>query len=305
MFRKLAGAALAAFVAVQPVHAEEERSLLGFGYLLVNDTFGDSYDRWRTGSAVASLAVGSDWTGQAPSELGDLWEVRFGGEIIAPISLGRQRSWDRHYASSAFLGAHTHIQRGGLEASIGADVVAIGPMTNLDEIQAWIHRNADVQLPSQAVLDAQIQNTWRLRGVVEVGNTVSLGNAFSLRPFAEVRAGDETLARVGFDATLGGFGQGELLARDSVTGHRYSVIRNQQPGWSVVVGADAAQVVNSVYLPEVNGLERTDVRARARAGVHWRGKRHSVFYGVSWLGKEFKAQTEGQVVGAINFTYQF
>lgn len=283
----------------------EERSFLGGGYLMVNDTFGDGKDRWRTGSAVASFAWGPEWDGAAPSEFGALLELRAGGEIMSPSSLTRQRSWDRRYASSVFLGLHTHMEHDGIETSLGAAVVAIGPMTNLDEIQSAIHRNADVPIPSAEVLSNQIQDTWRLRGVAEVGKTLSLGSSLSLRPFAELRMGDEGLARVGFDATLGSFGDGRLLARDSVTGHRYAVAGAQQPGWSMVVGADVAHVVSSVYLPEENGLVREDARLRARAGLHWNGKRSALFYGITWLGEEFEAQPESQLVGAINFTFWF
>ncbi len=284
---------------------ESGRDFLGAGYLLVNDAFGDEYDRWRTGSAVASLAFGPSWEGQAPASLGDLLELRVSGEILAPSSIRHQRSWDRRYATAVSLGLHSHIQRGGLEAIVGADLVAIGPMTNLDEIQSYFHRKVSFPLPSEEVLSQQIQNTWRLRGVVEVGTTLDWGSLVQMRPFAELRTGDEALARAGFDLTLGNFGQGELLVRDSVTGHRFNVVRNQQPGWSFVVGADAAVVASSVYLPEVNGLEREDVRVRARAGVHWRGEKHHLFYGVSWLGKEFEAQPETQLVGAVSLTYQF
>ncbi|MBO9478836.1 DUF2219 family protein [Shimia sp. R11_0] len=304
MFKKLVGAVLAGVLAVQAAQAEE-RSVLGAGYLLVNDTLGDGYDRWRTGSAVFSLAYGPEWDGAAPETLGSLLEFRLGGEIIAPMSLRTQRSWDRRYASSVAFGVHNHIQRGWLEASLGAAVVAIGPQTNLDEIQGFIHRNAEAPLPSQQVLDAQIPNAWRLRGVAEFGTTVDFGDSARLRPFVELRGGDETLARVGFDFTLGSYGRADLLARDSVTGHRYSVVRAQTPGVSLIVGADAAKVADSIYLPEVGGLERTDVRTRMRAGVNWTGKKHSIFYGVSWLGKEFEAQPEEQLIGAINFTYRF
>ena len=35
-----------------------ERTRLGYGRLITNDTFGDTYDRWRTGSLAASRVWG-------------------------------------------------------------------------------------------------------------------------------------------------------------------------------------------------------------------------------------------------------
>jgi hypothetical protein len=61
----------------------------------------------------------------------------------------------------------------------------------------------------------------------------------------------------------------------------------------VVIGADVTRVVDSIYLPKALGYELTQVRA----GVHYGADPWDVFYGFAWLGEEFDAQTEGQVVG--------
>lgn len=50
-------------------------------------------------------------------------------------------------------------------------------------------------------------------------------------------------------------------------------------------------------------LETT--RIRTRAGVHWQGKSHSVFYGLTYLGKEFDEQDEGQIVGSVALRRRF
>ena len=49
----------------------------------------------------------------------------------------------------------------------------------------------------------------------------------------------------------------------------------------------------------------TDLRTRLRAGLHWQGKKHHLFYGVTYLSEEFEMQYEGQVVGAIRLDFRF
>jgi hypothetical protein len=39
--------------------------------------------------------------------------------------------------------------------------------------------------------------------------------------------------------------------------------------------------------------------------VHWQGKKASAFYGLSYLGREFEEQPQGQVVGALNLNLKF
>ena len=124
-------------------------------------------------------------------------------------------------------------------------------------------------------------------------------------PFAEARAGDESLIRFGADLTIGRFGDGELLMRESVTGHRYRSVRDPIPGVSFIVGADMAKVFSSTYLPEDRGYSLTDTRDRVRAGFHWQGEESSVFYGATWLGREFQGQTDSQIVGSVRLQFQF
>ncbi|MBO9409033.1 DUF2219 family protein [Shimia sp. R9_1] len=283
----------------------EGRSYLGFGNLLVNDAIGDGYDRWRTGSYGTSRIWGYGWDGALPEAAGNILELRLGGEVIAPRTLVNPSTSDRPFAGMLSAGVHTHFQRSGTEFALGGDLVAIGPMTHLDELQNAIHDLINVSQSSPEVRAAQIPNTWRLRGVAEVGREVQMGGQSRLRPFVEARAGDESLVRAGFDLTIGKFGEGELLVRDWVTGHRYRTIRNHQPGWSFVAGADVAHVFDSVFLPEDRGIALEEMRSRVRAGVHWRGQKHHVFYGLTWLSEEFEAQDEAQVVGAIKLDFKF
>lgn len=76
-------------------------------------------------------------------------------------------------------------------------------------------------------------------------------------------------------------------------------------GFTFLLGADIAHVSDSIYLPEERGFTLTDTRDRLRAGMHWQGEKASAFYGVTYLGEEFDAQTDGQVVGSIRINLSF
>ena len=190
--------------------------------------------------------------------------------------------------------------------AIGADLVLTGSGTGLGSLQRELHDLLDVNAPSDATLDSQIGGGFRPTLVAEMAREIALSENVSLRPFIERRAGAETLVRAGIDLTFGRIGQGELLVRENATGHRYRVIQNgDHGGFTFVVGADLTQTVESIYLPEDRGYDLTAIRERLRAGVHWQGDRASAFYGLAYLGEEFKARNEGQLVGSVRINFKF
>lgn len=288
-----------------PFDGSAKRRSLGYGRLTTNDAIGDGQDRWRTGSVTMSRAFGYEWTGVAPSRLFELLETRAQGQIIAPDNLTRVDLRDRPYAGALALGVHTHSYNRGLEFALGADLVIIGPQTNLDDLHSALHSLLGKPEPSAGVLALQIADTIRPTAVAEVGRTYSFGDALDVRPFAEARAGDETLVRIGADLTFGSVGRGELQARESITGQRYRVIYRSDPGYSLTIGGDFAYVSDSVYLPENRGYQLTDRRDRVRAGINWQGQNASAFYGLTYLGREFEGQAEGQVAGSVRLKLRF
>ena len=283
----------------------EGREKLGYGLLLTNDTLGDFKDRWQTGSITASRAWGPSWQGQAPSQPGALLELRSHGRAITPNNLVYVDPDDRRYAGIVSLGLHTHFQRGSVEYALGGDLVFTGPQTPVDEVQTAMHDLMGIHPPSLSVRSNQIENGVYPTLVGEVGRDYTLGNSARVRPFAEMRIGDETLGRVGVDVTFGEFGLGGLLVRDPVTGHRYEVINDTSDGFSFLLGADLTQMDSSVYLPEGNGPEMEETRSRVRVGGNYQRGNLSLFYGTSWLSEEFKGQSEGQFVGATQLRFSF
>ena len=285
----------------------EGRTKIGYGRITTNDIIGDGRDRWRTGSVASSRVWGYGWNGTLPSQPGDILELRFLGQIIAPDRLDRLRPADRPYAGALSVGLHTHFQKSSVEWSVGADLVAIGPQTGLDDFQDMIHGIVGAPRLFSGMQAAQIPDTFRPTIVAEAGRDFVLPNGLRLRPFAEARAGDESLLRVGADIVIGGQLEDTLLVRDPVSGQRYKAVRTDDDlgGATFVLGADIAHVAHSVYLPEDRGYTLTDTRQRLRAGLHWSGLNAGYFYGVTWLGREFTAQKEGQFVGTVKIDLRF
>ena len=283
-----------------------ERERLGYGRLITNDLIGDGRDRWRTGSAASSRVWGPAWNGSLPGRFGDIIELRFNAEILAPENVTIPAAGDRPYAGAISVGLHTHYMVNQTEISVGGDLVFTGPQTGLNDFQSLIHDTIGGNDVSSGTRATQIGDDINPTLVLEFGRTVQMGQSARIRPFLEGRAGIETLLRVGADFTLGQVGQGELLVRDPVTGYRYRTIRNSIPGFSLVVGGDIAYVSDSEFLPSNQGFKLTDARSRARAGVHWQTKQgHRFFYGLTWMDKEFKGQRDSQIVGSLRLNVEF
>lgn len=276
---------------------------MGWGRLFTNDYLGDNEDRWRTGAYVVSKVTGFGWNGTRPQLAGDIIEYRFRSDIIGPDNITSPAPGDRRYVGGLSFGVHTYFQRQGTEIGLGADMVVTGPQTGVGSFQREMHKVFGAPVP--AVLDSQIGNGFHPTASVELGRPYQITPNINVRPFIEVRAGAETLVRVGGDVMIGRLGQDELMLRDVATGQRIRSTRGAENGFAFVMGGDIARVEHSVYLPNYNGYELTDSRQRLRAGVHWQGEKSSVFYGLTWLGREFEAQPEAQVVGSVRLQIRF
>jgi len=304
MIRFLAAICVAVMVMPQGVQAQQ-RERIGYGRLINNDFIVNGQDRWRTGSVQSSRVWGRGWYGALPTQPGDILELRFGAEIIAPDDLATPAPGDRPYAAALRAGLHTHFERNGLEIALGADLVVTGPQTRLDRLQGSFHDLVGVEKASAATRAAQVGNAIHPTLVAEAGREIDLSATARMRPFLEARAGVETLVRAGVDFTIGEVGRGELMMRDATTGQRYRSIAGNFKGFAFVMGGDIASVADSEFLPASSGVEVRDMRSRLRAGVHWQGNQMAAFYGVTWLGKEFRGQDEGQFVGSIRLDLNF
>ena len=305
-FTVLASLILAALPLIASPALAEGRNKLGYGRLVTNDLIGDGHDRWRSGSVASSRVWGPEWDGALPGGFGQLLELRLGMQIIAPQDLTLPAPGDRPYAGALSVGLHTHFATYGSELAIGGDLVFTGPQTRLDDVQRFLHDALGGQKLSGQMRARQIGNDIHPVAVAELGRSLHLGDAVTLRPFAEARAGLETMARVGADLELGHLGQGALMVRDPVTGQRYRTVQNDLFGYAFVLGADTAYVDSSALLPASRGYRLSDARNRVRAGMHWKSPAgHHAFYGLTWLDREFKGQSEGQFVGSVRLHVEF
>ncbi len=282
----------------------EDRVVLGWGRLFDNDGLAEQADRWRTGSYTASLVTGPIWQGVAPSTFGSILEYRFRGEIIAPEDLDDPAPWDRRYAGALSFGLHSHVQRDWAEMSAGLDLVVTGPQTGLSSFQRDVHRALGMDIPSPQT--NQIPNGIHPTFLGELAHRFDLAPTVVLRPFTEVQAGAETYIRVGADIQLGHYWDRALLMRDSPTGQLIrGPVLGEQGGLTFMLGGDYARVFDSVYLPSDASPELDANRMRLRGGLYYRAENWGVFYGVTWLSREFVGQPEGQAVGSVRIDMKF
>lgn len=289
-------------LAAAPAAQSQDRVTLGFGRLFNNDAIGDGEDRWQSGSYTLSLVRGRSWNGALPDRPGVILEYRLRADIIAPSNLENPGPDDRRYAGTLAIGVHTYFDHAGFDVRAGVDLVAIGPMTGVGQFQEAVHDVFGLSDPDRS---NQIGNRLRPTASVEVARTMDVG-PLRLRPFAEAQAGAETLLRAGADVTFGPFGRGGLMLRDTTTGQLYPGIRDDgADGISLVLGADVAHVFSSVYLPDGGQVDLDDTRTRLRGGINMNLGASEVFYGVTWLSREFEGQPEGQFVGSLRLSLRF
>lgn len=307
MVRRLILSALVALTASGAL--AEGRVGLGWGRIFTNDQMGDGEDRWRSGSYTLSLVRGPSGSrfgaaGFAALGFGEVFELRGHAEVIAPANLTAITPADRRYAGLMSVGANTHFGWQGAEVVLGGELAMTGSDTGIGAFHDWFHGLLGMVPPSAAVLDAQIGSNVYPGLNAEIGRSFAVG-AVQARPFAEARAGAETLVRIGADVTIGDLGRDDLMLRDVTTGQRYRGVEgSRDTGLSLTLGGDLAQVLDSALLPP-GGVQAEDQRYRLRAGLHWQGNRTGLFYGVSYLSPEFTSQPEGQLVGALSLNLRF
>lgn len=283
-----------------------EKFTFGTGRLFTNDYLGDGKDRWRSGAYVISkMRASEEWDGAFPEEIGAMVEWRLRTDILAPSNIVNPNTPDRRYAGTLTFGLHTYFDRQSIDYNFGLDLVAVGPSTGVSSFQNTAHRVLGAPKISDEVLDMQIGNKIMPTISGAASQRIRFGDSESVRPFAEFRIGDENFARIGADFIFGKVGQNDLWLRDVGTGQPYRATFERAYGVSFLVGGDIAFVESSQYLSSQDGITLNKNRMRARAGVQWQAESLSVFYGLTYLGKEFDEQNEGQLVGSVALRRRF
>jgi len=298
----VAGLLAALLAAAEPAMAQD-RVPLGWGRLFNNDALADQGDRWRSGSYTISRFMGPDWTGAPPAAFGSILEYRFSGEIISPDNVSEPDPSDRPYVGGLSAGVHTHWSTDAAQWRAGIDLVAVGEQTGVVGFQEWVHGWSGLGSGNLDVI--QVPNRVYPTASGEAALPYRMGGATVLRPFVEVQAGVESYARIGADLLIGPYWDDSLLSRDSSTGQLVrGIAGNRNPGLSAILGGDYAYVFDSAYLPQ-GGPSVEPNRTRLRAGAYMQWEKVGLFYGVTWLGKEFEGQPETQLVGSLRIDILF
>jgi len=293
---------IAAMLLVAGSVSAQQREWLGHSRMFTNDYIGDGADRWRTGSYGVSFVRGDSWNGENPDRFGELIEFRVRSEIIAPADLSNPvLGTDRPYVGVLQAGAFSHMKAGDADMTVGLDLVITGPQTGLGAFQNWVHTG--LGMAPLAVLGSQIGNAVYPTLSGEISREYDLGGSgnykVAVRPFVEAQAGVETFLRVGGDIALGNIRRGDLMLRDPTTGQRGTAIKGDRArGHTFVIGGDVALMQSSRLLPGGSGYTLVPLRKRIRAGVYKEYEKGSVFYGLTWLGREFTNQPQNQIVGS-------
>lgn len=282
-----------------------DKYTVGTARLFTNDFLGDGHDRWRSGGyGVSMMRSEQEWKGSLPYDFGAMVEYRFRTDILAPANLVTGGVDGRRYAGTLTFGMHSYFNRNAVDYNLGVDLVAVGPSTGVGRFHKVAHRLVGAPTPD-VVLDNQMKDAIMPTLSGAVSRQFLLGDNVSVRPFAGFRVGDETFARIGADFIFGAIGQSDLWVRDVTTGHLVRAVFASEKGTSFVLGGDVAWVEDSRYIPASDGISLTQTRVRARAGVLWQGKKNSIFYGLTYLGKEFDEQPSGQIVGSVALRRRF
>jgi hypothetical protein len=299
-------AALCLVLAAFGAHAQNSAfSYLGWSNVTTNDATGDGQDRWQSFSTSTSFLFGPAGTRNVPSGFGTLLEARIGTQIVTPANTLTPAPGDRPAAGALRAGLFTHFARGGWDFSLGAGVEATGPATRVLALQDRFHATLGFDRLAPGVIAGQVGNRLRPMAHAEAAYAFLIDDSMILRPFATAHVGLETYARAGFDLLIGPGYRNGVIARDYVSGQPYQVLeRVNEPGISVLFGADAARVFSSGFLPSP-GYTLTPLRTRLRGGVLLEERLFSAFYGVTYLGPEFTAQPSGQLVGTMQFRISF
>lgn len=273
----------------------------GFSFNTANDSIGEGKDRWQSSVLQGNLYFGPKGAAPETAGLFEFYEIRLRSQIMTPENLEAPQPGDRPFAGVLSVGLLTHGFVDDYGVTLGSEIAVVGPQTGTFRFQRWLHDQFGFARPNTS--GNEIEDGVHGGVFAEVGRT--FGDELQVRPFVEIRAGIETLARAGIDFTWGDLGRDDILVREQVTGQRVpGLLGPDTTGFSFMAGFDVAHVERSIYLPANRGLE-LEPRGRIRLGVNRMSENWSLFYGLTYLTPEFEAQPEGQFLGAAQIRYRF
>ena len=343
VFHRGLRAALVAIAAATPVQAHAGEIEAGWDWLATtneiqtegvfwNDRYGDGKDRWKTGGITQSYVfpehIFSDgnWFAGRASGL----ELNLRALVITPddTSFAGVNSNDRPFAQYAAIGLYLRsITRPGAltpvvavqeEDRIGIEVGWQGDPLPLFDIQNSLHgvtgTNGNVGNLSNVIeggllVNLEARRTWRFH---TDGFGHGAGRDLEFAPFVQTSLGmRENSLRAGGDFFIGSALEGRTWGSDLATGAVMAGASMPRQGfnWTVFFGGDVGYIASDAFLDGGFGenapsVPRRDIVARARTGLLLEYDRFGLGFSLNWLGREFRGQPDGQMVGAIQMKYR-
>jgi hypothetical protein len=343
VFHNSLRAALVAFAVASPVYtlaAEPAGDMVaGWNWLATtneiqtegmfwNDRYGDGKDRWKTGGITQSYVfpehIFSDenWFQGRASAL----ELNLRALAITPddTSFAEVNSDDRPYAQYAGIGLYlrsitrpealTPVVAVQAEDRIGVEAGWQGDPLPLFDMQEALHGvtgtdgnagNRSNSIDGEVLVNLEARRTWRFH----LGQT---GPDLEFAPFVQTSLGmRENSLRVGGDFFAGSALEGRAWGSDLATGAVMAGASMPRQGfdWTVFLGGDVGYIASDAFLDggfAVDGpsVPRRDIVGRARTGLLLEYGNVGIGFSLNWLGREFRGQSNGQVLGAIQLKYR-
>lgn len=334
--------ALVAFAVATSAHAGESprNATEGWNWLastneiqtegvLWNDRYGDGKDRWKTGGLAQAYVFpehifsNESWLPGHASAL----ELNVRGLVITPdhTSNTGADSGDRPYAQYAAAGIFLRSiaqpealtptlavqteDRIGVEAGWQGDPLPLFDVQNAAHGMAGTGGNAgnlSNTIDGEILVNLEARRTWRLHADGEVRD-------IEFAPFVQTSLGmRENSLRVGGDVFIGSALEGRTWGSDLATGAVMAGASMPRQGfdWTLFAGGDLGYIASDAFLDggfAVDGpsVERRDIVGRARIGVLLDYDKFGIGFSLNRLGKEFRGQSDGQTIGAIQLKYRF
>lgn len=296
-----------------------------------NDMFASDADQnYTSGVRLTYFDTGAQ--PQALAKLLDQWapifEVNettsvyysFGQNLYTPADTSRAvpDATDRPYAGFVYLAAGfssitaNHLDE--LEVTLGI----VGPWSVSEQTQKFVHDVIDVEKPQG--WDAQLENelgvilSWRrrwpdafatgfgpfhFRASPDVG--VSLGNVY-------------TYGAAGFTLQLTPkqyqWQSQPLRVRPSIPGDGFFYVPEDRFAWSLFAGVEARAMARNIFLDGNTfqsgpSVDKNTFVTDANVGAAMSYGRGQIAYTLIWRSKEFEAQQEASLFGAMSLSYRF
>jgi len=169
--------------------------------------------------------------------------------------------------------------------------------------------NLSNTIDGELLVNLEARRSWRFH--ID-GSGAGARRDLEFAPFVQTSLGmRENSLRAGGDFFVGSALEGRTWGSDLSTGAVMAGASMPRQGfnWTVFFGGDVGYIASDAFLdggfagggPSV---PRRDIVGRARAGLLLEYNNLGVGFSLNWLGPEFRGQSDGQVVGAIQLKYR-